>query len=243
MKNVFRFKQFSVDQTGCGMKINTDGVLLGALVGSPLSGRILDIGTGTGVIALMLAQRFPLLEVDAVEIDASAAERASQNFLESPFSSRLQLVKGSFQEYSNSNPSVSYDLIVSNPPFFLKSLKNPDLQKQVARHAAEGFFKELIAFAEQHLNKLGGELWLILPEEAYLETCKLAIVAGLSLHKRIEVRSFKEDLPHRQVVCFGFSESFERADLTVEASLVIYDAPKIYSEAYKMVLRDFLIIF
>ena len=243
MKNFFRFKQFNVDQTGCGMKINTDGVLLGALAGGSSSGRVLDIGTGTGVIALMLAQRFPDVKVDAVEIDSSAADRAYENFLNSPFSSRMELIRGSFQDYSLSNPQVSYNLIVSNPPFFLKSLKNPDLQKQVARHAAEGFFKELIAFAGQHLNKENGELWLILPEEAYLETCKLALVAGLSLLKRIAVRSFKEDIPHRQVVCFGFVDAFEGPPLVSEASLIIYDAPKCYSEAYKTVLRDFLIIF
>ncbi|EOR92762.1 tRNA (adenine37-N(6))-methyltransferase TrmN6 [Arcticibacter svalbardensis MN12-7] len=243
MKNVFRFKQFSVDQTGCGMKINTDGVLLGALAGSSLSGRVLDIGTGTGVIALMLAQRNHLLEVDAVEIDPSAAERASRNFSDSPFSSRVQLIRGSFQDYSISYPLVSYDLIISNPPFFLKSLKNPDVQKQVARHAAEGFFSELIDFAVAHLNRERGELWLILPEEAYLETCKLASLTGLSLLKRIAVRSFKEDLPHRQVVCFGFINVLGVVGLIVEEALVIYDAPNCYSEVYKTLLRDFLIIF
>lgn len=243
MKNIFRFKQFSIDQTGCGMKVNTDGVLLGALAGSTAFGRILDIGTGTGVIALMLAQRFPQAVVDAVEIDPSAAERAIQNFFVSPYSERIKLIKGPFQEYSLSIPNAAYDLIVSNPPFFLKSLKNPDSQKQLARHAAEGFFEELIEFTRQHLNQEGGELWLILPEEAYLETCKLAGMAGLFLLQRIAVQSFKEDRAHRQVVCFGFDGILRSPDLIVEQRLVIYDAPNVYSEAYKTLLRDFLIIF
>src|SRR5690606_20167135 len=116
MKNIFRFKQFSVDQSGCGMKINTDGVLLGALATVPGPERILDIGAGTGVISLMLAQRFPQSKVDAVEIDPSAAEAARGNFVSSPFADRLCLIEGSFQDYSTQPEAPAYNMIVSNPP-------------------------------------------------------------------------------------------------------------------------------
>lgn len=217
------------------MKVNTDGVLLGALAGFPAVKNILDIGTGTGVIALMLAQRFPEAQIEAVEIDPSAAETAEQNFLGSPFSARLKLVRGSFQEYS---PAIrSYDLIVSNPPFFLKSLKNPDLQKRVARHASGEFFKELVDFAVKYLST-DGEFWLVLPGEAALETIKLAAEAGLFLKKNISVKSFEGDKAHRQVLCFGFKHESAASE-----TLVIYAEQKIYTNEYKHLLRDFLTIF
>ncbi|WP_407430612.1 tRNA1(Val) (adenine(37)-N6)-methyltransferase [Arcticibacter sp.] len=237
MKNIFRFKQFSVDQSGCGMKINTDGVLLGALAGGREPERILDIGGGTGVISLMLAQRFPQSRVDAVEIDPSAAETARRNFATSPFADRLRLIDGSFQDYGERRDLAAYNLIVSNPPFFLNALKNPDHQKKLARHAEEGFFQELMQFAQKHL-RWEGELWLILPTEAALKTRDFAAGEGFHLTACIEVRSFAGDLPHREILVF--SRQHKKKDT---ASLIIYEAPKIYSEAYKDLLRDFLIIF
>lgn len=237
MKNVFRFKQFNVDQTGCSMKINTDGVLLAALSGGRDHRRILDIGTGTGVISLMLAQRFPDARVDALEIDPSAASAARTNFSQSPFASRLQLIESSFQEYGKNSTSIRYDLIVSNPPFFLNSLKNPDARKTLARHADEGFFAELIPFADEHLAD-EGELWLILPAEAAAETRHFAANAGLQLIRCIEVKSFAADLPHREVLVFSREHKKK-----ITETLVIYEAPKVYTDAYKRILRDFLIIF
>jgi len=237
MKNIFRFKQFSVDQAGCGMKINTDGVLLGALAGGGNPGRVLDIGAGTGVISMMLAQRFPHARIDAVEIDRSAAEASRKNFAASAFAGRLQLIAGSFQEYALQSDLIRYDLMVSNPPFFLNSLKNPDEQKKLARHAEQGFFEELVSFGQQHLSD-EGEFWLILPPEAALETRALAEPAGLHLIRSIAVKSFADDEPHREVLVFSKQQKNISADL-----LVIYESPKVYTEAYKSLLRDFLIIF
>lgn len=210
---------------------------MGALATVPEPERILDIGAGTGVISLMLAQRFPQSAVDAVEIDPSAAEAARENFLSSPFAERLRLIEGSFQDYSNQPDAPAYNLIVSNPPFFLNSLKNPDHQKKLARHAEEGFFEALMQFAEKHL-RLEGELWLILPTEAADKTRKIAMSMGFHLTRSTEVKSFKADLPHREVLVF--SRQQKKKDT---ASLIIYEAPKIYTEAYKELLRDFLIIF
>src|SRR5690606_20061913 len=124
MKSLFRFKKFEINQHGSTMKINTDGVLLGAMAHiDPTPRRILDIGTGTGVIALMLAQRFPTSTIDAVEIDEDAAQCALGNFQNSAFSSRLHLISGSFEEIKHAD---YYDWIVSNPPFYTNSLHNPD---------------------------------------------------------------------------------------------------------------------
>src|SRR3954468_23378981 len=115
---MFQFKQFAVDQTGCAMKINTDGVLLGALATADEPGNILDIGTGTGVIALMLAQRFANATVDAVEIDQQAARTAESNFNNSVFSNRANLYAEAFESYL-SRSDKKYELIVSNPPFYI----------------------------------------------------------------------------------------------------------------------------
>lgn len=237
MSNIFRFKQFHVDQSGCGMKINTDGVVLGAMAGASELDKALDIGAGTGVISLMLAQRFPNMKVDAVEVDPSAAAAARANFASSPFSERLQLIGSSFQEYGKRLSLVKYDLIVTNPPFFLNSLKNPDHQKKLARHAEAGFFEDLIRFVQEQLSQKG-EFWLILPSEAALQTQDLALAAGLHLNQRIEIKSFADDYPHRQVLVF--SRQLKKKDT---AALIIYEAQKTYSEAYKSLLRDFLIIF
>ena len=127
---MFRFKQFAVDQTGCAMKINTDGVLLGALTEADQPKTILDIGTGTGVIALMLAQRFKYAQIDAVEIDPGAAETAGRNFINSSYAERLNVYPIGFEEFFEQNPDKKYNLIVSNPPFFINSLKSPEANKE-----------------------------------------------------------------------------------------------------------------
>src|SRR4051812_29048264 len=110
---MFQFKQFAVDQSNCAMKINTDGVLLGALANADKPEQILDIGTGTGVIALMLAQRFSNAQIDAVEIDLDAAATAQRNFKASAFADRLYTYGSSFEDFFNHHPEKRYDLIIS----------------------------------------------------------------------------------------------------------------------------------
>jgi len=138
---MFHFKQFSVDQTACAMKINTDGVLLGSLTQANHPQKILDIGTGTGVVALMLAQRFINAQIDAVEIEASAAKTAEANFVNSPFNKRLKIYHSSFQNYFDQYSDKQYALIVSNPPFYINSLQSPGANKSLAKHAGKGFLK------------------------------------------------------------------------------------------------------
>src|SRR5690606_30727897 len=146
--SVFHFKQFAVNQSGCAMKINTDGVLLAAMATADFPTRILDVGTGTGVISLMLAQRFPSATIDAIEIDVKAADTARGNFEESPFSDRLTSYAMALDKFE---PKAGYDLIVSNPPFFLNSLRNNDSRKGMARHTDMGFFDQLLARSQQWL--------------------------------------------------------------------------------------------
>jgi len=234
---MFRFKQFSVDQTGCAMKINTDGVLLGALAGADKPLSILDIGTGTGVIALMLAQRFVDARIDAVEIDESAAITAERNFKGSPFADRLTLFPVDFADFFGSHPDKKYDLIVSNPPFYINSLQSPGVKKNLAKHAGEGFFEGLIEAVANHLTE-NGTCWLVLPVDTAGLVKALTAQHQLHLQKVIKVYSFIDDEPHREILTLGFGTGQPE-----EEKLVIYDEPKVYSRQYQEVLKGFLTIF
>lgn len=235
--SIFRFKQFNVDQIGCAMKVNTDGVLLGALAVGDKAATVLDIGTGTGVIALMLAQRFPQAQIDAVELDENAAQTAQLNFKDSPFANRLQLHSQSFQQYFKDHSYKSYDLIVSNPPFYIHSLQSPQAGKNLAKHAGDGFFEELIKISAQQLSP-DGELCLILPIPTAVMVIKLAMEYGLFVRQIIHIQSYPNSAPHRQILTFGFHQT-----QIEEQRLIIYNEPKVYTDAYKSVLKEFLTIF
>nr|WP_281024321.1 methyltransferase [Mucilaginibacter celer] len=237
-KRMFRFKQFNVDQTGCAMKINTDGVLLGAMVTANNPQNILDIGTGTGVIAMMLAQRFTSTNIDAVEIDEQAASTANANFQNSPFQSRLTLYPGSFEHFFDQHPQIKYDLIVSNPPFYINSLQSPTIKINLAKHAAEGFFEKLIASIVNRLTE-HGLCWLILPVDTSELIKGIAKQHGLHLQKIINVHSFQKDNPHREIVVFG-----RNAEASVQIDQFnIYEDVNIYSAAYRQLLKPYFLAF
>ena len=160
----FRFKRFSVRNELSSMKVNTDGVLLGAAVMlEPVPLSVLDIGSGTGTIALMLAQRLEgRCHIDAVEIDAPSAAEATENFAASPWAASLSLHHCALQEYM---PECEYDLIVTNPPYYDASLKNPDDRKAAARHSDSLSFDEIALFAQEHLSS-GGRLAMVLPSDS-----------------------------------------------------------------------------
>jgi tRNA1Val (adenine37-N6)-methyltransferase len=234
---MFHFKQFSVDQSGCAMKINTDGVLLGALVNGNDPRRILDIGTGTGVIALMLAQRFKQAAIDAIEIDKTAAKTAELNFNNSPFKERLNIYPEDFKEFFDRFPDRKYNLVVSNPPFHLHSLKSQSTGKALARHADESFFEALISSVVFNLTP-EGICCLILPLQTAALVKQLAEKKSLYLHKKISITSFTDAAPHREILTFGM----HRQNI-IEEKFVIYHQSNIYSQEYQKILKDFLTIF
>lgn len=237
MSGIFKFKQFDVDQTGCAMKINTDGVLLGALADADDPKTILDIGTGTGVIALMLAQRFALAKIDAVEIDLSAAETATRNFSNSSFSKRLNVYPTGFEDFFRLNPDRRYDLIISNPPFYINSLKSPRSNKELAKHTDAAFFERLIKSVAEHLTPQG-IFWLVLPVDISALLSTLSADVGLSTQKIINIRSFPYSDAHRVVVRFGFNKVS-----TEITKLSIYKAVNNYSDEYKKLLQPYFIAF
>lgn len=219
------------------MKVNTDGVLLGALASANAPRHILDIGTGTGVIALMLAQRFPDAEIDAVEIDPRAAATAHLNFENSDFKPRLKVFPTSFEVFFQNHPNKRYDLIVSNPPFFLNSLASPGVKRNLARHTDATFFERLVKIAVTHLSETG-VFALVLPLETAALFVKLLPGYNIHLQHVISVKSFGESKPHREIITLG------RNQLPLkQGQLIIYDEPKVYTNTYGMLLKDFLTIF
>jgi tRNA1Val (adenine37-N6)-methyltransferase len=234
---MFQFKQFSVDQSGCAMKINTDGVLLGAMAGGDNPNFILDLGTGTGVISLMLAQRFTDAHVDAVEIDEIAAKTAENNFENSPFAERLKVYALSFENYFQQHPQRKYDLIVSNPPFYLNSLKSPGAQKTLAKHTDVDFFERLIKSVTEHLAE-NGSCWLILPVDTGDIIIKLASVQNLYPQKLISVYSYDHSAAHRVIICLGFNSSF-----TETVKFTIYESDGVYTDQYRALLQPYFLAF
>jgi tRNA1Val (adenine37-N6)-methyltransferase len=232
--SIFKFKQFEVDQAGCAMKINTDGVLIGAMANHQHPKNILDIGTGTGVIALMLAQRFPDAFIEAVEIDQQAAETAGKNFQSSVFSERLTINHTAIEQYSNNE---KFDLIISNPPFFVNDLKNEEVRKGIARHADKDFFRVLIEKSNSLLAD-GGLIWLVLPIKQAEEVIDIASQYDLLLTERIHLHSDKNKPTFRQIMCLG-----KKKTALHESDFYLYEDLKLHTAEYKMLLKDFFLAY
>ncbi len=232
MSTIFKFKQFEVDQNGCAMKINTDGVLLAALLKSNNPKHILDIGTGTGVIALMLAQRFENAKIAAVEIDEQAAVTAASNFNNARFSNRLTLNHISIQQY---NPNIKFDMVVCNPPYFINDLQNPEKRKGIARHANLNFFDELIAKVAALLTDKGS-FWFILPIKQAENLVVKAQKYGLKAVRNINLHSNKQKPAFREIICLSKFEEPQAA-----THFYIYETEKVYTNAYQLLLKDFFL--
>ena len=185
----------------------------------------------------MLAQRFSQAQIDAVELDEKAAQTAGYNFQNSPFANRLQLYAQSFQQYSENNPHKKYDLIVTNPPFYIQSLPSLVANKNMAKHADDAFFEQLIEGSVRQLSP-DGELWLILPLTTAALVIQLAVQHRLFVRQVIHIQSYPHSAPHRQILTLGFHQTEIE-----EQRLIIYNEPKVYTDAYKSFLKDFLIIF
>ena len=204
------------------MKVGTDGVLLGAW--APTGTRILDVGTGSGLIARMLMQRCPEAEVEGIDIDPNAVEQARENGVKA-FVSSLQEWQG------------KYDLIVSNPPYFQNSLKNPDKGRQTARHTDTLSYEELIKHSARLLTE-DGQLALILPAEAENEIRQLAGAEGFFLTRVTRVYS-KESKPARRVLMAFSRDNGITEHRYTEDTLVLEDEKGGRSLPYQTLCRDF----
>jgi len=214
--STFRFKQFEIEQDQCGMKIGTDGVLLGAW--APLKAdaqRILDIGTGTGVIAIMQAQRCPNATVIGVEIDKNSAEQASANMAASPYQERLSVHLGSIQDFAKDTDD-KYDLIISNPPFFTGGTFSKDQARNDVRHTVKLPNGDLLRCAHRLLSK-DGIFSVILPYIEGLRFKEMADQYGFHLSHMTEVKPKVEKSVERLLMAFKRNP----VDEVVTDSLVI----------------------
>ena len=188
---MFQFKQFTIHQDLCAMKVGTDGVLLGAWAEG--GNHVLDVGTGTGVIALMMAQRYPDAQVTGLDIDEGAVLQARQNVSASPFRDRVEVLHETIQHFAS---QPSFDSIVSNPPFFMDSLRAPDRQRNTARHADTLSYDELMR-ASFHLLTDDGTISVIVPSDYRRRMDDAALFAGL-FPCRVCAVSTKEGKPPRR---------------------------------------------
>jgi len=183
----FRFKQFTVRQGGAAMKVGVDSVLLGAWACADHAVRILDVGAGTGLIALMMAQRYPDAMIDAVEIDHEAHLQAIDNVMNSPWFHRIVTVCDDFFNYAE-HCSLQYDLIVSNPPYFTASLKPTDAKRNIARHNDSLPHGRLLAESAKLLTP-SGVLAIVLPPAEALKLINETAGYGLFVKRTLHVQS------------------------------------------------------
>ncbi len=215
------------------MKVGTDAVLLATLPQFTNIHSVLDIGTGTGVLSLMLAQQFPNATITAIELDAAAANQAAENFAHSTWAANMQVIQADFETFDSAN---RYDLIISNPPFFTASLTSEDSAKNRARHAPANLLDKWIEKSSQLLNE-NGKIAIILPESA-IEIKQLALQHQLFIDQIIHIHSFENTAVIRQIFVLH-----KRNTITQNSHFQIYKAQNSYSEAYIEHLKPYLTIF
>ena len=231
---MFTFKQFAIEQDRCAMKIGTDGVLLGAwapIDNHPFS--VLDIGTGTGIIALMLAQRSAAQQIDALEIDEAAYEQATDNFENSPWNDRLFCFHAGLDEFIE-EPEEEYDLIVSNPPFYSEDYKTENESRDLARFQDAMPFEQLLEAADLLLSE-HGIFTVIIPFKEEENFIALANEFELYPLKITRVKGTPTTEIKRSLLAFSRNET---TDLPID-ELVIETARHVYTQEYIGLTKDF----
>lgn len=234
MSTAFQFKQFTILQSNTAMKVGTDGVLLGAWFKTP-EGDILDIGTGTGLIALMAAQRTKTALIDAIEVEQEAFKQASENIKNSNWSNRIAAHNCSIQNY---HPRKKYDLIISNPPFFVDSTKAPNSERNKARHTDELSFSDLINAVNRLLNH-DGFFSLILPIAESEHFIELANDQNLYLNRTCIVKPNPVKPAKRVLMEF----SFYKKDLIQDELTIETETRHQYTKEYISLTQDFYLNF
>lgn len=229
----FQFKQFVVFHDKCAMKVGTDGVLVGAWAQVDGAARILDIGTGSGLIALMLAQRNPQAFVAAVDIDEAAVEQARENVARSPWADRMDVTRLDIRQ-APEEWKGRFDAIVSNPPYFVESVKCPQAQRNTARHTDALDFEALLAKVAFLLSDEGC-FSVILPAQAASDFVALALKEGLSLSRQMWVHSRAELPPKRVLMAFVKSSCLQ----TEIRHLAIETTHHVYTPEFKELVKSF----
>lgn len=231
----FRFKQFETAQDRCGMKVSTDACILGAYTYKKEAGSVLDIGTGTGLLSLMAAQKHEKAFIDAVETEANACEQAADNFRKSPWSSRIKVYHTPVQEFF---PEKQYDLIICNPPFYSGHLPSPDSARNQAFHQISLRFTELAA-AIRRLLAPEGETNILLPLRQAMEFTETAKAQGLRCNKELLVTEKDPAKPHRSIRTYSFNSQ----EVFSQEILIIRAPDGTYSRDFQNLLFPYYTIF
>jgi tRNA1Val (adenine37-N6)-methyltransferase len=232
----FQLKQFSLSDSNCAMKIGTDGCLLGAWADVTGTKNILDIGTGCGIVALMLAQRGKA-KIDAIEIDKDAYIQAKDNFAKSPWGKRLTTIHCSFQDYVKTCRR-KYDLLVCSPPYFIDSLKTKDAKRRLARHTDSLSYQELISIARRLLTD-EGRLCVVLPFDKIVLFRELALIEGLYINKALNIEPKKNAKPMRSLLELSLHNKHEPSE-----TIAILDKDgKCYTKEYQSLTGAFYLSF
>lgn len=227
----FQFKQFTVWHDKCAMKVGTDGVLLGAWTSVQNAHKILDVGTGTGLVALMLAQRsLPDADIVALEIDETAAGQARENVTRSPWKERVEVVQADFRDYQSLD---KFDVIVSNPPYFVDSLECPDQQRNAARHNDSLTYEELLEGVAGLLAE-DGAFTIVIPVDVADRVKMIAAVKNLYAVRQLNVITKPGGVPKRTLITFTFSNQ----ECVVE-ELLTELARHQYSEEYIALTQEY----
>lgn len=227
----FQFKQFRIEQGQCAMKVTTDACVLGAVAAVEQAETILDIGSGTGLLSLMAAQRSQAT-ITAVELDRQACQQAENNFSHSPWSQRLSVIHNRIQDFAKAAPQP-FDCIICNPPFFHNCHKAPEQRRAQARHTDSLSFAEL-AYAIHRLLKATGQAWIMLPAVFSRLFIEETDALGLQLDHTIHVRSSDSHPAHRHILVLGKKKGSEK-----DKVLSIYGQHPQYSAALRQRLKPY----
>lgn len=229
--SVFRFKHFSIRQENSALKVGTDSMLLGSLVNADSPGYILDVGTGCGVLSLMMAQRFPNAFISALEIDNDSCIDAQLNFTESDWSDRLVLINKDFFEFSS---SIKFDLIISNPPFHFEVVKSENSRKNKAKRWTKSEFQQFYGKCAE-LSHPQSDLYLIVPYLWHVEHLTLATSFGWQAHQKIIIHSSIEKQNSRVVINF----KREIVNECMVSEITIRNIDGTYSDEYIVLTKEF----
>lgn len=235
-QSAFRFKKFTIHQDATSMKVGTDGVLLGAWADIPGQGSILDVGTGTGLLALIAAQRSNAI-ITAIEPDEASFKQSLENFAGSEWNSRIKAVKTSLQDLAGKQ-TEKFDLMISNPPFHEESVFSPDERKNMAKHSDSLPLKDLIECSTA-LLKPDGHCAIIYPYQHLCGIKKILAEQKLFIHKITYIRPVPEKDFHRVLLQFGFREKpVIESTITIETG-----ARHHYSLEYKKLTEPYYLYF
>lgn len=234
----FQFKQFTIHQDKCAMKVTTDSCLFGAITANALQTgkyepvRILDIGTGTCLLSLMIAQKNDKVIIDALEIDKDAFSQAMENAAASPLKEKINVIHGDAREFNEQN---KYDVIISNPPFYINELKSGNTKKNTAHHSNELELEDLLDVIKKNINMTTGKFFLLLPYKRHAEIMDLLKDKGAYLINEILIRQSVNHEYFRIVIEASFVFTAE----PVRNEISIKDESDKYTAGFTELLKDY----